>query len=224
VVSPIGVQFENPSLLISALKHKSAWSHAPEVDNNERLEFLGDAVIEVAVSDFLFSEQPELSEGKMTRLRSALVNTVTLARACEELKIKDHILVGEGERERGLLENDRLLASVFEALVGAIYLDQGFDTAKSWVQERLKEYRHEGEEALRDYKTRFQEIIQSELSITPDYEIVSEQGPKHQPVFVARVMVDGYVKGLGEGKTKKEAEQNAARDALMQMESLNDEL
>lgn len=206
--------FNNADLLEKALKHKSFTAKSAEADDNERMEFLGDAVIQLAISQMLFEEQPLLAEGDMTRFRSALVNQRTLARAAESLDFGDYIQVGAAERERGFHRTDRLLSCMFEAVVGALYLDQGFTAASKWVCEQLIKYRPEGLDALHDYKTRLQEHVQAQGKLPPVYRILDEVGPKHQPIFRAEAVVDETIVGEGSGSSKKEAEQAAAKQAL----------
>jgi len=199
-----------------ALTHSS---YAHEQDSrhghNERLEFLGDAVLELIVSDFLFHHYPQLSEGKLTRLRADLVCEASLAQLACELELGRYLLLGKGEHIGGGSARPSLLADMVEALIGALFLDLGLEQCRSHV---LKLYqpilRDLKEGALRqDYKTLLQEFAQERYAITPEYRIIRESGPDHSKIFESEVLLGSQSAGRGEGRSKKEAEQAAAKEA-----------
>lgn len=209
------MKFKSPELLRTALKHKSlSESGGRQLDHNERLEFLGDAVIQLSISDLLYGEIEQLSEGQMTKLRSALVNQTTLARAFERLDLTQGWLEEAASAVSANQISQRVMAGTFEAICGAIFLDQGFLVAKEWIHENLYCFRNEGLDALKDYKTELQEIIQAQAKETPVYEVILQDGPVHDPQFTAQVTFLGSVQGIGQGKSKKLSEQEAARSAL----------
>ncbi len=214
----LGVEFDDLGLLKEALTHKSfvnennvSWGH------NERLEFLGDAVLELVVTDFLFNKFPEESEGRLTAYRAALVRTESIGQVALDMGVVNYMLLSRGER-RDMMANPKLylLANTYEAIVGAIYIDKGYDEAKRFI-ERTLFYKIDhviSDELWKDPKSKLQELVQERMSITPAYRLISEEGPDHDKKFVFGVYVDDQELGRGEGSSKQEAQQNAAKDAL----------
>jgi ribonuclease-3 len=211
-------RFSRPELLDRALSHAS-WTNEAALDalaSNQRLEFLGDAVLELAVSRLLYENFPEADEGTLTRSRAALVNERALARLARQLDLAPWLRLGRGERAAGGADKPSILADAMEALFGAIYLDGGLEAAAQ-VIERLIGPRLEGALARapgRDPKTQLQELAQRRFHLTPRYTLVSESGPDHAKRFAAEVEVGGRVWGMGEGRSRKEAERLAAAQAL----------
>lgn len=210
----LGVRFRNRELCRLALTHRSyAFEQDLEV-NNERLEFLGDAVLGLVVTDMAFREFPEMSEGELAKLRAAIVNMGALAEVARDLGLGRFVLLGKGEEMSGGRDKASILADVLEAMLGAIYLDRGLETARRLIERlfrpRMIAYvRGEGE---RDYKTILQELASAELRTLPEYRI-SETGPDHEKEFTATVYLAGKAWGTGRGRSKKEAEQQAAHEA-----------
>ena len=213
----MGYLFENPSLLDQALTHKSyANEHGPEARDNERLEYLGDAVLDLVVSRLLYDLSPPLSEGKMSKIRAFLVSEPSLERVARTLGLGPLIRLGRGEEQTGGREKASILSGAFEALVAAIYLDGGFDLAFQFVEALFRPIlEQEGTGALeRDYKTRLQEYCQARYGRTPVYRLVREWGPDHDKTFEVEIRLGNRTLGRGRGRNKKEAEQRAAQDAL----------
>jgi ribonuclease-3 len=210
----LGVRFRNRALCELALTHRSfAFERGLEA-NNERLEFLGDAVLGLVVTDMAFREFPEMSEGELAKLRAAIVNMSALADVARELGLGRFVLLGKGEEMSGGRDKPSILADVLEAMLGAIYLDRGLETARRLIERlfrpRMVAYvRGEGD---RDYKTILQELASAELRTLPEYRI-SETGPDHEKEFTATVYLGGKAYGTGTGRSKKEAEQQAAHQA-----------
>lgn len=213
----MGYIFEDPSLLDQALTHKSyANERGPEVPDNERLEFLGDAVLDLAVSRILYEVKPPLSEGEMSKLRAHLVNEQSLERVALTFDLGHYLLLGRGEEQTGGREKASILADAFEALVAAVYLDGDFDMAFPLVEGIFRPVIAEaGTDFIdRDYKTRLQELCQSRYGRAPAYRTVSESGPDHNKSFEVEILVGSRTLSRGRGRSKKEAEQSAAQDAL----------
>ncbi len=218
----IGVEFNDKSLLEKALTHRSYLNeHRNIPENNERLEFLGDAVLELIVSDFLYTTYPDRPEGDLTSFRSALVKTDSLASSARDLGIGQYLHMSRGEEDSGGREKDYLLANTFEAILGAIYLDHGYDTCKDFVSKTLfpkigeiVEYRLDI-----DSKTKMQELAQSVFKLTPTYEVVKEEGPDHNKIFTVVVKLDEEIVGEGEGASKQKAEEKAASEGIKYIEN-----
>jgi ribonuclease-3 len=214
----LGVRFRNRALCELALMHRSyAFEQGLNV-NNERLEFLGDAVLGMVVTDLAFREFPEMSEGELAKLRAAIVNMGALAEVARDLGLGRFVLLGKGEETSGGRDKASILADALEALLGAIYLDRGLETARRLIERlfrpRMIAYvRGEGE---RDYKTILQELAAAELRTLPEYRI-SERGPDHEKEFTATVYLGGTAWGTGVGRSKKEAEQQAAHEAYRRL-------
>ena len=210
----LGVRFSDPSIRAAALTHRS-YSFEQELDvNNERLEFLGDAVLGLVVTDVAYTDFPEMPEGELAKLRAAIVNMSALADVARDLRLGGFIMLGKGEEMSGGRDKASILADALEAILGAIYLDRGLGTARAFIERvfrpRMVAYvRGEGE---RDYKTILQELASADLHAMPEYKI-SDQGPDHLKEFTATVYLNGKAWGKGIGRSKKEAEQQAAHEA-----------
>lgn len=214
----IGVTFKDGELLRQAFTHRSYLNeHRGEVSNhNERLEFLGDAVLELVVTHFLYEKFPEKPEGDLTAFRAALVNAVTLSEVASSIGMNDYLLLSKGEakdtgRARGIL-----LANAIEALIGAIYLDQGYDASKQFIEKYLFPKIDEiiQKKLWRDPKSTLQEKVQEAEGSTPHYSVIRETGPDHDKQFIVGVYMKDNLLAQGSGKSKQEAEQDAARNAL----------
>lgn len=213
----LGYIFEQPLLLEEALMHKSYANEAGHpVLHNERLEFLGDAVLGVCVSRLLFEVEPPFSEGDMSRIRAYLVKEETLAHIARTLDIGDHLRLGKGESQSGGADKPSILADAFEALVGAIYLDGGYELAFSFVESIYSPVIEDaGANVIRrDYKTRLQEICQARYKKAPTYKALGSSGPDHDQIFSVEIFLGARSLAKGMGRSKKEAEQNAASHAL----------
>lgn len=210
----IGYSFKDESLLKLALTH-SSYSNEVKVNkygNYERLEFLGDAVLELTSSLYFYHKYPEMNEGGLTKLRSSLVCEQALAYSARQFGLQEFILLGKGEEHTGGRDRDSIVSDVFEAVLGAIYLDSGFDEANAFVTEYvLKDL--EKRQLFYDAKTILQERVQADGKKL-EYQLVSETGPDHDKVFVSNALIDGQVMGTGSGKSKKQAEQSAAYEVL----------
>jgi ribonuclease-3 len=214
----LGVRFRDGALRELALTHRS-YAFENEIGiNNERLEFLGDAVLGIVVTDMAFREFPDMPEGELAKLRAAIVNMGALADVARDLGLGRFVLLGKGEEMSGGRDKSSILADALEALLGAIYLDRGLDAARKLIvrlfRPRMIAYvRGEGE---RDYKTILQELASADLHALPEYRI-TERGPDHQKEFTATVFLDGDRWGTGMGRSKKEAEQQAAHEAYVRL-------
>ena len=214
----LNVRLINPSLLEQALIHSSYLNEYPGTvpASNERLEFLGDAVLGFIVAEKLYQDFPDLTEGEMTRIRSALVRRETLAQIARSLKLGDYLYLGKGEEAGGGRRKPANLSGALEAVIAAIYLDRGLTVTRKlvlrWLAEELQEVVGQGKGV--DYKSQLQEIIQSEYRSSPSYRTVQAAGPDHDKLFTVEVMIGDKVLGRGAGKSKKLAETKAARDAM----------
>lgn len=215
----IGVQFADKTHLLSAVTHRSYLNEHREAtqDHNERLEFLGDAVLELVVTDFLYRKYPEKPEGELTAVRAALVNTVSLASASDAIDINEFLLMSKGEAKDTGRARQYILANAFEAVIGAIYLDQGYDAAQGFIAQQLFARTEEIVEKRlwQDPKSRFQELAQQHVSITPRYELLSQEGPDHDRVFTIGVFLGTEEIATGQGNSKQEGEQAAAEAAIL---------
>ncbi len=213
-----GIKFRNEKLLKQAFTHRSYINENRDTDlmHNERLEFLGDAVLELVVTDYLYVRMNGATEGEMTALRSALVNADTCARVATTLGVNDHLLLSKGEAKDTGRARLYILANTLEAVIGAIYLDQGYEGAKAFILKHITSLTDEvlSSGAWIDSKSLFQEEAQEREGFTPSYKTVSESGPDHDKHFKVEVSVGSQVYGVGEGKSKQDAEQDAARQAL----------
>jgi ribonuclease III len=221
VEKSIGYSFRKLSLLKRALTHKSFANEnkLPPEEQNERLEFLGDAVLELSVSELLMSKYPHYSEGDLSKLRAAIVNEKQLASFARDFRLGDTLYLGKGEEQTSGREKPSLLADACEAILGAIYLDRGFAKASQVIQKHYKKLLDHTAEAdiYKDYKTELQEKSQSLYRSIPRYRLVAETGPDHDKVFEIDLVIRGEVMGSGTGRSKKDAEQMAAREALQKL-------
>jgi ribonuclease-3 len=210
----LGWEVGDDELLIRSLSHRSWCAETPGAASNERLEFLGDAVLGVVVTDFLFRTYPTLPEGELAKVRASVVNSAALAEVAAMLDLGDALLLGKGEDQSGGREKPSILADAMEAVIGAVYLDQGCDAATDLVMRLLGERIEEAAAGPggQDYKTRLQELCARRFDELPQYD-VADDGPDHAKRFDAIVRVAGVVKGTGQGRSKKQAEQAAARTA-----------
>lgn len=216
----INIKFKDRTLLKRALVHRSYLNeNSKERESNERLEFLGDAVLELVVSNYLYHKYPSLPEGKLTSFRSAIVNTKTLASVAQQIELGNYLYLSRGEEAGGGRQNNSLLADTFEALLGAIYLDQGFNKARQLVEKLLLPLLPGIIErgAYIDYKSHLQALIQEREKITPNYKVIREVGPDHDKTFTVVCLANGKTLGRGKGKSKQEAEQDAARLSLKKL-------
>ena len=205
-------------LLLRALSHRSWCAETPGALSNERLEFLGDAVLGLVVTDYLYLTYPTLPEGELAKVRASVVNSSVLAELAAELDVGDAILLGKGEGASGGREKPSILADAMEALIGAVYLDQGWDAAAALVMRLLGERMTEAAAGPggQDYKTRLQELCARRLDELPQYQ-VTDEGPDHAKLFDAVVSVRGQIRGSGHGRSKKQAEQAAAKVAWLRL-------
>ncbi len=214
----LGVTYRDRNHLLTAITHRSYLNEHREAtqEHNERYEFLGDAVLELVVTDFLFRKYPEKPEGELTALRAALVNTVALADVASKLGVNDYLLLSKGEERDTGRARQYILANTFESLIGSLYLDQGYEAAQDFIARRLFERTDSiAEKRLwQDAKSRFQELAQDAVSITPSYETLSQTGPDHDRVFTVGAFLGNEKIAEGKGRSKQEAEQSAAVKAL----------
>ncbi|WP_425609202.1 ribonuclease III [Ureibacillus aquaedulcis] len=214
----LNIFFRNKSLLYQAFTHSSYVNeHRRKLfTDNERLEFLGDAVLELSVSKYLFERYPHMSEGELTKLRASIVCEPSLVIFANELNFGKYVLLGKGEELTGGRERPALLADVFESFIGALYLDQGLDSVVEFLERivfpkvEVGAFSH-----VMDFKSQLQEMVQQSNNGTLNYEIVDEKGPAHNRTFVSRVLLNDKELGIGRGKSKKEAEQQAAQNAMV---------
>lgn len=217
----IGTRIRKPFIFLKALRHRSSLieKNLDPTESYEQFEFLGDAVLDLVVSDIIFERYPTEDEGFMTQLRAKLVNGATLAELARKLELASVIEVGSRVRDQGIEHSEGVLADIFEALVGAIYTEKGYATTYSFVSKIYERYTDLDEliSSEDNYKSRLLELAQARKQSIPIYEILSETGPPHQKKFEVSVNVGGEVKGRGTGKSKKKAEQKAAKAALENM-------
>jgi len=215
----LGISFNNPSLLEQALVHSSYVNENPAATSNERLEFLGDAVLGLVIAQELYQRLPRSTEGEMTALRSLLVRGDALARLAKAINLGGHLYLGRGEEASGGRGKPANLAGAMEAVIAAIFLDQGFHIARDFilrlVAKELSKVISQGIEP--DYKSQLQELIQARHQQTPSYQVIEATGPDHDRSFTVEVRLGDAVLGRGSGKSKKSAEEAAARSALEQL-------
>jgi len=214
----LNIKFKNKDFLIQAFVHRSYLNENPDfyLPHNERLEFLGDAVLELVVTEYLYQNYPKKSEGELTNWRAALVNSKELAKVSKNLEFNDFLLLSKGEAKETGKARQYILANTFEAFIGAVYLDQGYQACKNFIEEYLiKELPEIIEKGLyKDAKSRFQEEAQERLRITPTYKILEEWGPDHAKHFISGVFLGKQLIAKGEGSSKQESEEEAAKNAL----------
>ncbi len=211
----LGLTLKRPELMQQALRHKSA-QQEPEALSNERLEFLGDAVLGLTIAGYLYRTHPDLPEGQLTKVKAVAVSEMMLARVARELQLGEYLILAKGEEQSGGRNRSSILADALEAVIAAVYLDRGLTAARRVILSLFGEPLHiiERSEHEQDHKTLLQEKIQGLHRKPPSYFVVSESGPDHDRTFVAEVRLSGKALGRGSGKSKKQAEQSAARDAL----------
>lgn len=213
----LGYQYQNLDLLDLALTHRSYLNENKNINqSNERLEFLGDAVLELVTSNFLFLKFPDMPEGKLTNLRSKIVQTKTLAAISLRIKVNKFLKLSHGEAEAGGNQNVSLLADLMEAIIGSIYLDGGFEKAQQFITKHiLNDYQKIiAEVEVEDWKSKLQEWVQANNGNAPTYEVVNEEGPDHQRIFTVEVSFFDKPQAQGKGKSKQKAQQDAAKNAL----------
>lgn len=213
-----GITFKNKELLRRAFTHRSYLNEnrGAESSHNERLEFLGDAVLELSVTEYLFEKYPDSNEGDLTAYRASLVNAITLSEAAQKINVNDFLLLSKGEAKDTGKARQYILANTIEAIIGAIYLDQGYDTAKYFISKNLFHLIDKivADKSWIDAKSKFQEKAQEKESLTPQYKSLKEEGPDHDKKFTIGVYLDTDLIAEGSGMSKQEAEQEAARKAL----------
>lgn len=213
----VGFEFNDPSLLHRALTHRSYVNEHPDaLEDNERLEFLGDAALDFLTASWLYNRFPEMDEGQLTRLRSSLVRTEQLAEFAMDIRLGEAMLLGRGEESSGGRERPALLCAVFEAFIGALFLDTDFSTVRRFIEPRLEAAVNAilEDETLLDARSQLQMWAQAELGLTPRYKTVSAYGPDHAREFIVEVSLGDGMLGRGHGRSKQEAAQQAAADAL----------
>src|SRR6056297_1281850 len=219
----LNTKFSNKKLLRRALTHKSFANENSDlkIKDNERLEFLGDSVLSLSISTYIFNKYDEYKEGKLAKIRSVIVSAPVLAEKAIELNVGRHLLLGKGEELSGGRKRNSILADTMEAILGAIYLDKGFDYAFEFIISNFKSFIFEVDNGnyIQDYKTMLQEVIQKNSNDRPEYEVVKEKGPDHNKEFYVVVNFEDTELGFGKGKSKKEAEQAAAIHALKQLDN-----
>ncbi|HSX08914.1 MAG TPA: ribonuclease III [Candidatus Saccharimonadales bacterium] len=210
-------KFKDPKLLELAFIHRSYLNESKEIEeSNERLEFLGDSILSFVVSQHLYRAYPDFDEGILTNLRSLVVNTKSLARKAKKLDFGQHLMLSHGEEDSGGRENDSILANTFEAVIGALFLDQGIDAVKTFLFAvlipEIEEYVQK--KVFKDPKSLLQEYVQARKQNSPAYKVLHEEGPAHAKQFTIGVFVGDQLVGEGQGKSKQEAEEHAAEQAL----------
>ncbi len=220
IENKLNYKFKDRSLLLLAFTHRSYINENREIDrHNERLEFLGDAVLGLLISNYLYRYLPSTPEGDLSYLRSRLVEASACVTYVQKLDVNHHILLGKGERMNNSRGRDSILADLFEAIIGAIYLDGGVDAASHFL---FKNFSKEIEQILstpeENWKATLQDYCQKEYQEPPTYEVIDESGPDHSKTFLVRVLVNGEEMGMGKGKSKKIAQQEAAQKALTKLE------
>ncbi len=213
----LGYKFRDEGILKTALTH-SSFANETSVESNERLEFLGDAVLGFIVARVLYDLFPEAAEGKLSKMRSAIVSRMNFAHFAKELKIDKQILLGKGEEITGGRKRQSNLAGAFEAVIGAVYIDGGYRKVYTIVSRLLKDCLNGKEEIFKDYKTKLQEIAQRQFKKVPKYKVVLEEGPPHDKCFHVEVKLGRRAIGKGVGSNKKQAEQAAAKEGLEEIE------
>jgi ribonuclease-3 len=216
----IGYRFRNPDLLKEALSHKSFASESKSAIYNERLEFLGDSILAAVVAHQLYVDYPQDAEGSLSKKKAVLVSRPSLADWASALNLGAYLFLGIGEESSGGRERQSLLSNALEALIGAIYLDGGYAHAEKFIKRWYTDQHGSLVEA--DYKSRLQEVLQKKYKVPPTYEITEADGPDHDKTFRVAVKLDKKTLGTGGGKTKKEAEQAAARDAMGRMQEMEE--
>jgi ribonuclease III len=215
----LNISFKNKDFLIQSFCHRSYLNENPDfyLNHNERMEFLGDAVLELVVTEYLFGKYPENPEGDLTNWRAALVNARILSETAQELDFNSFLLLSKGETKETGKARQYILANTFEAFVGALYQDQGYESCKNFILKFLIEKKLDHilkEELFKSAKSNFQELAQEKTGLTPSYRVIKEWGPDHAKHFISGVFLGEEMAAEGEGSSKQEAEENAARNAL----------
>jgi ribonuclease III len=216
----LGLSFVNKTLLSQAFTHSSyAHESSDKIFDNERLEFLGDAVIKLVISEYLFNKYPSSQEGDMTKVRAVAISDDILFLVSKKLKLGEYLLLGANEKRTGGAERKSNLANVFEAFIGAIYMDSGLGKSRDILLELLipEIDKISSTDYMKDYKSALQEYVQKKKWGLPSYHVVKESGPKHKKMFSIEVMIKGVRHGVGQGQNKKEAEQASAKVALLKL-------
>ncbi len=209
--------FNNKDLEFQVFTHRSYLNESPQaIESNERLEFLGDSILSFVVSSYIFEQYPNLKEGELTNLRSILTNTETLYQTAHTLDLGKYLKLSRGEEAGGGRSNKSLLANTYESLLGGIFLDKGIDAAREFIYDTILSRIDEiiGDQGLKDPKSKLQEILQDRFKNSPVYETISEEGPDHARVYTVKVSLNDKELGRGVGRSKQEAEKEAARKAL----------
>ena len=219
--SSINYTFKNKRNGILALTH-SSYSNENKHENvpsNERVEFLGDAILNLVISEKIYKDYPQLNEGEMTKVRATIVCESSLMKCSNNIGVGDFLLLGKGEELTGGRTRTSILSDAFEAIIGSIYIDGGMESGRKFTLEQMGPLIQDSINGalFLDYKTQFQEVVQKKGESKIQYRIIDEKGPDHNKIFVTQVTVDNKVMGVGEGKSKKESEQNAARKALLKV-------
>jgi ribonuclease-3 len=216
IAERLGYRFTTPGTLAVALTHRSVGG---DRDNNETLEFLGDAVLALAIAELLMQQHPAAREGELSKLRAGLVNAAVLAVKARTLALNGSLRLGKGEEKTGGRDKESILASAYEAVLGAIFLDGGYDAVRDVIAREFGADLAAGVPAgAGDYKTRLQELTQRRFRVSPVYQLIDEQGPDHAKRFAVELSIEGRVVGRGTGASKKAAEQAAAMEALAELE------
>lgn len=214
----IQCEFKEKKMLTQSLTHSSYANekHMKKLSDNERLEFLGDAVLEIITSEFLYKQYPDLSEGELTKKRASIVCEPTLALCAQQIQLGEFLYLGKGEENTGGRERKSLLSDAFEAVIGAIYLDSGFPKAKEFVMNNVL-LNMEKKHLFHDSKTVLQEMVQAKEGCTLEYELAETDGPDHARTYTIEAKLNGIVFGIGHGSTKKTAEQKAAYETIQKL-------
>jgi ribonuclease III len=210
----VRLKFKNPKLLQAAFTHKSYSIEHGNVECNERMEFLGDSIISAVVAHYLYKRFGDVDEGKLSKMKSQLVSRANLSEWAGDLKLGQYLFLSQGEEATGGRERESLLGNAYEAIVGAIFLDQGFSPAQRFILRHLAKKKRIIEN---DFKSRLQETVQKKYKTPPIYTVVNESGPDHEKIFTLEVRINKKFLGEGTGRTKKEAEQSAAKEALRKL-------
>lgn len=220
----INIVFKQTSLLKTAFIHRSYLNEHPgeKLSHNERLEFLGDSVLGVIVSDYLYEKFPSKPEGDLTNYRSSIVNAKILSQVAKELSLGKYLFLSKGEEETGGRDRQYILANTYESLLGAIYLDQGLEVSARFVRKNLITHLKEivDKKLYKDFKSKLQELAQEKFNITPSYKVLSEQGPDHSKIFETGVYLNKKLIGKGVGNSKQISEQEAAKNYLEKIDKL----
>ncbi|MGM0369143.1 MAG: ribonuclease III [Bacillota bacterium] len=222
IQSELGIEFNDLELLTRALTHKSYSNERRQesLKDNERLEFLGDAVLDLVVNQYLFMEYPAHPEGELAQIRSVVVSAPTLAEKSREIDLGNYLLLGKGEEATGGRKRNSILADGFEALIGSIYLDQGLEVARKFILDLLITNINNVEQGnhIQDYKTLLQELVQKSSDQRPYYEVIKEEGPDHNKSFTVKVTFKDEILGVGRGSSKKRAQQSSAKEAIEKLD------